>query len=372
MIGKYRLLIVSAILAGCLPFQSEAPAFELFPRPDGEPHVVRRSENQITQGPKNDTLADLAQIYYGNRDLWPFLMNQNPALRLKDTTQSLGDQSLPSGTRIDLYDTLNPYVVFRSEHKRPTGLPIELENRFIDAVSYRGIPYDKKFFSHKLSLRPTQVWGYIVGSPDDYKGHYLERDMVYIRFRPSKKQAILVGDRFGIFRERGPLPHPLNPDKSIGYQSDIIGEIEVVSTGADLISAIVLESYIEIAKGDSICLFTPRSREIVPSKTHRLLTGTVLLPARPDIIYGANYALENDLVFIDRGECDGMKEGMLLNFYRPAHPIVDPHFGRRILTPDVYVGEGMVLKAFDKNSTVIVTLSKEEIVPGLIIKTVSD
>ena len=130
----------------------------------------------------------------------------------------------------------------------------------------------------------------------------------------------------------------------------------------------------ELGRGDKVCLYTPRERQIVPTKTHRLLTGTILAMASRDfgtlIVPGG---LENDVVFVDRGECDGMKEGMLLNIYRAATPVEDPYFrNRRLTTPDAFVGEGLVLKAFDKNSTVLITRSREEVWPGNIIKTVSD
>jgi len=361
MLGSYYRFKVSAIFCMLICSASSVCAFELFPRPLGDTHTIQRGDN----------LFSLSEQYYGNGDLWPFLWNQNPQIKLSNPTVPPDKQDLSPGTRIDLYDVKNPYVIFNQNHYKPTGMPEEL--RFLAAkTNFSGIPYDKKFFSYKLSMRPTQVWGYLFASPDKQKDYFLERDLVYIKFRPSKKQAILVGDRFGIFRERGPLHHPLNPDKEIGYQSEIVGEVEIISTGNDLASGIILESYVEIVRGDKVCLFAPRMREIVPSKTHRLLTGTILSSAARDSFSGANYGLENDVVFIDRGECDGMREGMLLNIYRPSNPEPDPHFGRRMTLPDKHVGEGMVLKAFDKNSTVVITLSKEEIVPGDVIKTVSD
>ena len=142
-----------------------------------------------------------------------------------------------------------------------------------------GIPYDKKVFRYRLSNRPIQLWGYVVSSPEVNKVHFLERDLVYIRFRPSKKQAILVGDRFGIYRDKGPVTHPINPNKPIGWVSEVVGEVEITSTGHELATAIILDSYQEITKGDKICLFVPRGRELVPTKTHRMLTGTILYSA---------------------------------------------------------------------------------------------
>ncbi len=359
MSKKNRLFTVSAVIPlafACL--LQGAAAFELFPRPEGQ-YTVQRG----------DTLYDIAGNYYGNPALWPFLWNQNPALLIKGPNP--GNQSLTPGTRVNLYEKRYPHTLMNQSYMAPTGLPEDV--RFLIAkVPYQGIPYDKRYFRFKLTLRPTQLWGYIVSSPDRGKEHFLERDLVYIRFRPSKKQAILVGDRFGIYRDRGPINHPLNPDRPIGFASEIIGEIEITSTGHNLATAIILDSYVEISRGDKICPFTPRTREIVPSKTHEMLTGTILANATGENFLYEQISLENDIVFIDRGECNGMREGMLVNIYRPTHPVTDPYFHRWLPIPDKYIGEGMVLKAFEKNSTLLITRSHEEIEPGDIIKSVSD
>jgi hypothetical protein len=376
MLGKYRLLTLSAIIAVLIPcLQQTAGAFELFPRPVGELRKGMGGEvfngQWVQRGDSTFSLSGISGSYYGDPTWWPFLWNQNPAIHVKGS-ESAKDQSLPPGTKVNLYDAPGAYAVQNQTYEAPTGLPDDV--RFlITRIPYQGIPYDKKYFKYKLSLRPTQVWGYIATAPEQYKLHYLERDLVYISFRPSKRQAVLVGDRFGIYRERGPIGHPLNPDRPIGYMSEVVGEVEVTSVGHELATAIILDSYVEIVKGDKICLYTPRMREIVPSKTHRLLTGTVLVSAtRNDVFYVESNNLENDVVFIDRGECDGMREGMLLNIYRPSLPVDDPFFHRRISTPDRFVGEGLILKAFDKNSTMLITRSREEVIPGDIIKSVSD
>ncbi|MBI4966081.1 MAG: LysM peptidoglycan-binding domain-containing protein [Desulfomonile tiedjei] len=364
MLRKYLLAILPAVVTALIPcLTTPAGAFELFPRPEGQ-YTVQRG----------DTLYGIAGHYYTNPALWPFLWNQNPAVRLKGTGTAAEKQPLIPGTTVDLYHQRYSAPVVNQFYSPPTGIPFEAQF-VITRVPFKGIPYDKKYFRYKLTLRPNQVWGYIVASPEGTKVHFLERDLLYIRFRPSKKQAILVGDRFGVYRDRGPVTHPLNPNRQIGFFSEVIGEVEITSTGHDLITAIVLDSYEEIKKGDRISLFAPKNREIVPTKTHRMLTGTILRSATRDVdtFYKDVHNLENDIVFIDRGECDGMKEGILVNIYRPALPIADPYFSnRRLVTPDSYLGEGMVLKAFEKNSTLLITRSREEILPGDIIKSVSD
>jgi hypothetical protein len=103
-----------------------------------------------------------------------------------------------------------------------------------------------------------------------------------------------------------------------------------------------------------------------------MLVGTVLNSASRHQFYTDTNNLENDVLFIDRGECDGMMEGMLVNIYRPTTLVQDPYNMRMIPVPDNYVGEGMILKAFEKNSTLLITRQREEILPGDVIKSVSD
>lgn len=361
MLRKTLLTATLIVTAMALPtVQREIPAFELFPVPNDQ-YTVQRG----------DTLYGLAGYFYSNPALWPFLSNQNPQIKTKGSSGAPDKEPLQPGTKVNLYHKRTSATIVNEEYQPPTGLPEDL--RFmVTKVPAQGLPYDKKYFRYRLSSRPLQVWGYIVSSPEPHKVHYLERDLVYIRFRPSKKQAILVGDRLGIYREKGPVNHPLNPDRPIGIVTETVGEVEIISTGHELATAIILDSYVEIVRGDKICLFTPRSREIVPSKTHRMLTGTVLYSASRHTFYTDSNNLENDVLFVDRGECDGMTEGMLVNIYRPTTAVQDPYNMRMIAMPDTYVGEGMILKAFEKNSTLLVTRQKEEILPGDVIKSVSD
>jgi len=368
MITRPRFLVMAATIGAFLfCIHPGAPAFELFPRPQ-QPQGMHQYTVQ-----RGDTLEGIAGQYYQNRELWNFLWNQNPSIRIAPGSPSPETEPLVPGTVVDIYHRRYPFTVMNEGYRAPTGLPDEV--RFmVTKFPFKGVPYDRKYFKYRLGMRPTQVWGYIVAAPDAVKVHYLERDLVYIRFRPSKRQCILVGDRFGIYRERGPLRHPLNPERSIGHFAEVVGEVEVTSTGHELATAIILDSYVEIARGDKICLFVPRQKEIVPTKTHRMLTGTIVRAAsrNADVFYSDPGSLENDIVFIDRGEADGMTEGMLLNIYRPSRPVQDPFFLRRVSTPDRHVGEAMVLKPFHKNSTVIITKSREEVFPGDVIKSVSD
>ncbi len=355
-----RLIGAAAMAALFLCLHEPLSAFELFPRPDDQ-YTVKRGDN----------LVGLARDAYGSSALWPFLWNQNPHIKFPRGTADPQDKELKEGSKIDLYHKRWTLPILNQNYLPPTGIPDEA--RFlIQKIPLQGIPYDKKYFRFKLTPRPTQMWGYVASAPDSTRYHYLERDIVYLNMRPSKRQCVLVGDRFGIYKEDGPLRHPLNMEREVGYMAEIVGEVEVISTGHNLITAIILESYEELVRGNKITLFVPRQREIVPSKTHRMLTGTIVLAAGKKGAYTDGATLENDVVFIDRGDCDGMKEGMLLNIYRAGNVEQDPYTYRNIPLPDRYIGEGMVLKAFEKNSSVLITKSREEVNPGDVVKSVSD
>jgi hypothetical protein len=355
---KPVLAPLSILLCVILSISNESSyAFEVFPRPVNE-YISR----------VGDTLAKIAGKYYGDAGLGKALGSQNPSAL--GPTGHTGKELVP-GAKIYLYDSKSEAVVADERYSPPTGMPDDVRY-LINKVPLQGIPYDKHYFRYRLSSVPTQPWGYVVSGVDRNKERFLERDLLYIRFRPSKRQKILVGDRFGVYRDKGPLYHPVDFTKEIGYLTDVIGEVEIVSTGQDLITGIVLESYAEIERGDKICFYVPRTRQIVPSKTHRLFTGTILVTANKEGYSLLNSSAENDVVFVDRGQCDGVSDGTLVNIYRPAEPVLDPYFPRWTLTPDAYVGEGIVLKTFDKNATILITRCREEIVPGDIVKSVSD
>ncbi len=360
---KWRFVLMSAlIVTAAHSIQDHAGAFELFPRPEAQ-YTVQRG----------DTLYGVAGLYYSNPAMWPFLWNQNPTVRIEENTGKPENAPLDPGSKLNLYHDRFSFNIMNQSYKPSTGVPIQYRS-MVTKIPYKGIPYDKKMFRFKLSNRPMRNWGYIVGGAEATKEQFLDRDLLYVRFRPSKKQAVLVGDRFGVFRDRGPLRHPINPGKTIGTLSEVIGELEVVNTGHELATAIVLELYEPIRRGDKICLFVPRRQEIVPTKVHRMLTGTILYSATKQFMFNRDSInFENDLMFVDRGKKHGMKEGMLLNIYRTTYPTPDPFFpGKRLNLPDKYVGEGMIIKVDKKNSMMLITRSRQEVKPGDVFKSVSD
>jgi hypothetical protein len=360
---RIRIILTAALVAWLLPqVQQVAECFEIFPRPAGQ-YTVRRGE----------TLFGLAEQLYTNKDLWPFLWNQNPSIRIDESVAAPQEEPLKTGTTVNFYDQRNDPLMTSEDYREPTGLS-ERVRYYRTVVPFEGIPFEKQLFKYRLGPRKTRLWGYLVASPEVYKEHFLEQDLVYVRFRPSKRQCVMVGDRFGIYREDGPIPHPLNSDRSIGYIAEIVGELEITNVGHELVTAIILDSYVEIERGDKVCLYVPTDKQIVASKTHRMMVGTILYSAtRRDAFYADTQNLERDVVFVDRGERDGLKEGTLLNIYRPTSPVQDPAFPhRRVAIPDRYVGEGIVLKTFARNSSVLITRAKEEVIPGDVIKTVSD
>ncbi len=358
--ANHITMIICFVFAMLAAQRGTAYPFEVFPRP------VNEYISAV-----GDTLAKIAGKYYGDSRLGGVLGSQNPAVVAPEGPKRTATKELIPGTKLYLYDSKSNAVVADERYSPPTGMPDEVRY-LVTKVPFQGIPYDKKYFRYRLSSFPTQPWGYIVSGVDRNKERFLERDLIYIRFRPSKRDKILVGERFGIYRDKGPLYHPNDFTKEIGYLTDVVGEVEIISTGHDLITGIVLESFSEIERGDKITFYVPRTKEIVPSKTHRLFTGTILVTANKEGYSLLNSSAENDVVFVDRGECDGVTDGTLVNIYRPAEPVTDPYFSRWTLPPHAYIGEGIVLKTFDRNASILITRCREEIVPGDIVKSVSD
>ncbi len=99
---------------------------------------------------------------------------------------------------------------------------------------------------------PSLSWGKIVDTPSGTKKYYGERDLVYIKIADTKRGLIREGDRFCIINETmhsNALNHRLGGSSS---QGRILGEIEIISVGCDLIMGIILDCGSSIIKGSEI------------------------------------------------------------------------------------------------------------------------
>lgn len=98
----------------------------------------------------------------------------------------------------------------------------------------------------------NQFWGKIVDSPSGRSARYYEKDLVYIRCLDSKRGLIREGDRFTIFSDSSSTTIPTTTNKSSDLGNVALGQIEITSSGSDLITGIILECRSFIRNGSQV------------------------------------------------------------------------------------------------------------------------
>jgi hypothetical protein len=105
----------------------------------------------------------------------------------------------------------------------------------------------------------------------------------------------------------------------------------------------------------------PAPPQIVPIRDQKKIKGIVLLSPE-----GAENITEKEVIFIDRGNRDGVIVGDLFSIYQEASASVYEDFtkGEKPKLPMIKVGKAVVVSVQDETSTALVTQSTQAIYVG--------
>ncbi len=170
-----------------------------------------------------------------------------------------------------------------------------------------------------------EVWGDVSGAAED-KMFLSDFDQVYLRIDSS--HDVHIGQELTIFR-------PVHPTAAAGAIVMIEGTARVDQWNArdHVARAVIVETLNVIERGAKVGPLA-RSFEIVPPRRNdEDLSARVLASVHPNEFYG-----QNQVVFIDRGEADGLKLGNRLFIVRRGDPwrqsLVEPIAGYRVSADD--------------------------------------
>lgn len=314
-------------------------------------HVVR----------KGDTLWDLCDHYFQNPYQWPRVWSFNAQLQ-------------------------NPHWIYPGDtvRLRPTGQP-QLAGSGTTAPSNNGpsiidrrrqVPPDTLFLRDQgfVDDQADENWGEISGSPED-KMFLTDTDEVYLRLDPSRD--IRIGQELTVFRYARPVAG--------GRLVQIHGTVRVnewnPKTG--VARALVTETLDVIERGSRVGPVGRRFTIVPPQRNDTDVDSKVIASLYPHVFYG-----QNQLVFIDKGEKDGLKPGNRLQIVRKGDAwgdsLATPNAATRIALespspaavekvptprnrkalPDESVAELRVVFMRDHSAACVVTQSSREIEPG--------
>ncbi len=292
---------------------------------------------------KGDTLWDLSERFKNSPWLWPDLWSQN--------------QQIP-----------NPHFIYPGQKIR-LFLRKDLESLGQKRPADEFIHHRQVFYHYS----PIDSFGFLRKNPPDPEASIFKvkddkeiisvGDMVFIEH--LEKSSFSPGEQFVTYQIISPVIHP-DTSKQIGAQYLLTGVIEITRCEPKFSVAEVVKSYRSIHIGDYLMPYEPRSPQIPITESPYGLFGNIVASEKQMSLFG-----DDTIVFIDKGEIDGIKPGQLYPVFRQDTVEYNNNSSTKEkiqLTPFV-LGSIIVLHTEQTTSTVLVKQANQEIPLGAIFGT---
>ena len=306
---------------------------------------------------KGDTLWDISEAYKGDPFTWPVLWEFNPYIR--------NPHLIYPGDIVKITERGIIVVPKRAE------LPVEVltpeEDRALEVVTLMPEPEVWKMGSPMrarsafISEGDIGAEGSILSSRDNSGKLLALHDKILISVKD--KEGVGPGTKFSAFIDDEVVTDPKTGWK-LGKVVENVGTVTVTRRVGDLFEAQVTESFKEIHEGTILRNYDEPSWEVEVSGTDLKVQASVLRGLEPQTEFA-----EVDIIFIDKGKKDGLKDGNLMLISRDIGKAKDTTTGAMVKLPPKRVGVLLVIEARDNTSTCIITNSVEQIYPGDMAKT---
>jgi hypothetical protein len=167
-----------------------------------------------------------------------------------------------------------------------------------------------------------------------------------------------IGDVYTLFRTRRRILHP-ETGALIGYFVEQLGTAEVTEIHTESSFVKILSSYAEIEPGDRLVPYVEEPKDFQALYTPVNVKGMVLA-----VQIHRQYAINGDIVVIDRGRQHGVQVGHQFEVFRAGKEVHDPVTTAKTLVPDDIVGQLFVVKTGDSTSLALLTRSTREVKTG--------
>ena len=203
------------------------------------------------------------------------------------------------------------------------------------------------------SLRPV---GVIVGSPES-RSFLASGDRVYLKLIEGTERPNL-GQRYSVFGGRETVYHPKSGDL-FGQKMRLIGQVEVEGLERDYIRGRIIQSLRELERGD--LLFPPSDTQVEINPTQNLVdTEGVIV----DSLSEMGELGQGQLVFVDRGEEDGVVSGNRFFVLRRGDGVGVLEGESEARLPEEQVGELLIISTRPKSASALVTRAVVELRRG--------
>ena len=209
------------------------------------------------------------------------------------------------------------------------------------AIAFQG-GYIK--FSEKVS-------GLIVGSRD-FKQLFGMGDILYIRVLPDAN--LKVGDRLTLYRPTRQVYHPFT-QAPLGQIMAVLGILQVMTeVKENIVTTRIERAFDSISAGDLVMPFQLPPEVPAHQTTSGPLTGVIV-----DFKQARQVTAQSEIVYIDRGETDGVALGDRFSVIRPGRRL--SYFTKN---PDVVLAELKIIGLQPRTATAYVVKSMDAIHRG--------
>lgn len=230
-------------------------------------HTVKRGE----------TLWEISSRYYNNPYQWPRLWSYNAQIQ-------------------------NPHWIYPGDRVRLRDGTVAASASRIGLLGRKGVPSGTIFLRDYgwVDDRKEDTWGEVVGSPSD-RMMLGDGDDIYVQL--ADDHEVTLGDQLTIFR---PI-RTVSSENAKGTLVSIRGtaKIERYNPKTKMARARIIEALDVIERGVKIGPVGRKFDVVPPVRSDKDLEATILAAVYPYHFFG-----QNQVVFLDRGEKDGVKVGM--------------------------------------------------------------
>ncbi|MBA3035706.1 MAG: LysM peptidoglycan-binding domain-containing protein [Desulfobacterium sp.] len=299
---------------------------------------------------KGDTLWDISKKYFNSPWVWPELWKENKYIKNPHFIE-------PGGMLRLFYNKESDLIIDEEQKPEESKTAQQSEKPFgKDILYFNYPPIDSVGFIKKEAVLPSCSIFKVM----DNKVAISEGDLIYIK--RENDNSLTPGTKYTVYRTF----EPLTDSKSgalIGKQHYITGIVEIKTVEPLYAIAQVLISFREIAINDLLMPYEPRSPKIPIIESNKEIECSIIIPEEEIKLIG-----DNTIVFINKGEKDGVKPGQFYHiYYREKKNISPDSLVMSYLAP-VDFGKLFVLFSEQTTSSALITKSDKEIFTDAIVK----
>lgn len=283
---------------------------------------------------EGDTLWDLSQRFSDSPWQWPDLWSKN----IKVSNPHL----IYPGQKIRLFRRLDTEKTVSESGESELLFSEEEPHFFYSSIQNTGFVRCDPIVSNGKILKV-----------DGNKKMIGFGDTVFIRHTESS--SFKVGEKYVSYKTIGSIVDN-DTGKDLGTQYLLTGVVEINRVEPSFCVAEVVQSYRTIRVNEDLFPYVPRSPRIPLKESVNGLYGKIIGCEKLTRLFGSD-----TVVFINKGEQDGVKPGQIYNIFYQDTFEIDPITKETAELSPIKLGELMVLHTEPTTSTVLVIRSNREI-----------